>query len=134
MNTISKEALASLREHYNKGARVELLHMEDPYNKKLYPGCRGTVQSVDDVGTIHVHWDCGSALGIVYGEDSCKRLDAVRVTCYGETKVWDDRQEAIKEYLEGMTCCAGAERERYTNIYLQLISGCTECVDIEDEF
>ena len=39
---------------------------------KLFPGARGTVKHVDDMGTIHVRWDCGSSLGVVYGEDSCK--------------------------------------------------------------
>lgn len=134
MYTISKETLASLKKHYPEGSRVELLSMDDPYNSKLYPGCKGTVQAVDDMGTIHVSWDCGSSLGVVYGEDSCRRLDAVKVTCYGETKVWDDRQEAIKEFLEGVNCCEGAERARYMNIYMQLMDGCTECVDTDGEF
>ena len=48
--------------------------MDDPYNKKLVPGCRGTVRWVDDWGTIHVNWDCGSSLGVVYGEDSCRKV------------------------------------------------------------
>ena len=60
--------------------------------------------------------------------------DSVKVTCYGETKVWKHRQDAINEFLEGMRCCEGSERERYTNIYLQLIEGCKECVDIIDEW
>ena len=29
---------------------------------------------VDDIGTIHVDWDCGSGLGIAYGEDVCKKV------------------------------------------------------------
>ena len=29
---------------------------------------------MDDAGTIHVRWDCGSGLGIAYGEDSCRKL------------------------------------------------------------
>ena len=29
---------------------------------------------VDDIGTIHVSWDCGSSLGIAYGEDLCKKI------------------------------------------------------------
>lgn len=66
-----KELLEMLREAYPAGARVELDHMDDPYNTKLMPGCRGTVRCVDDMGTIHVNWDCGSSLGVVYGEDSC---------------------------------------------------------------
>lgn len=72
MWNIDSETLKRLRERYPVGARVELTHMDDPYNTKLVPGCRGTVKSVDDMGTIHVSWDCGSSLGVVYGEDSCR--------------------------------------------------------------
>ena len=71
---ISKAALQALRECYPQGTRVELIHMDDPYNRKLVPGCKGTVVAVDSIGTIHVAWDCGSSLGIVYGEDSCRKV------------------------------------------------------------
>ena len=64
--------LEMLRKNYPVGARVELIHMDDPYNTKLVPGSKGTVQAVDDIGTIHVSWDCGSSLGVVYGEDRCR--------------------------------------------------------------
>jgi len=69
---IRKETLERLRKQYPAGARVELTHMNDPWNTRLHEGCRGTVVAVDDIGTIHVAWDCGSSLGVVYGEDSCK--------------------------------------------------------------
>ena len=74
MFIISKEALARLKKEYPIGCRVELTKMNDPYNTTLVPGCRGTVRCIDDVGTIHVRWDCGSGLGIVYGEDACRRI------------------------------------------------------------
>lgn len=72
MFNISKETLERLRKEYPAGARVELVHMYDPYNTKLFSGARGTVVSVDDIGTVHVRWDCGSSLGVVYGEDCCR--------------------------------------------------------------
>ena len=72
MFNISEKTVERLRKEYPTGARVELLHMDDPYNTKLFPGASGTVKCVDDMGTIHVRWDCGSSLGVVYGEDSCK--------------------------------------------------------------
>ena len=72
MFSISKETLQRLREEYPAGARVELTRMSDPYNTSLFPGEKGTVISVDDIGTIHVKWDCGSSLGVVYGEDGCR--------------------------------------------------------------
>ena len=74
MHYIEKKSLERLREQYPPGTRVELIHMDDPYNTRLVPGCKGTVVSVDDAGTIHVRWDCGSSLGVVYGEDSCRKV------------------------------------------------------------
>jgi len=72
---ISEETVCRLREQYPVGSRVELVHMDDPYNRKLTPGCKGTVRWVDDIGTIHVDWDCGSRLGVAYGEDACRKVD-----------------------------------------------------------
>lgn len=69
---ISKPELERLRQKYPPGTRVELVSMNDPYNTKLKPGDLGTVMNVDDIGTIHISWDCNSSLGIVYGEDCCK--------------------------------------------------------------
>lgn len=76
MFMISKEALAHLREWYPIGCRVELTKMNDPYNTSLFPGEKGTVIHIDDIGTIHVRWDCGSSLGVVYGEDACRRIES----------------------------------------------------------
>lgn len=66
---ISEEQLRDLKKEYPVGTRVKLVHMDDPYNKLLKPGCLGTVRCIDSIGTIFVSWDCGSSLGIVYGED-----------------------------------------------------------------
>ena len=74
MNFISKEALQRIREEYTEGTRVELTRMSDPYRTDLVPGCKGTVRFVDDMGTIHVSWDIGSSLGVVYGKDACKAI------------------------------------------------------------
>ena len=70
MNRLTYEELADLRRRYPKGSRIKLIRMEDPYCRDLKPGMLGTVVHVDDIGTIHVAWDCGSTLGVVYGEDS----------------------------------------------------------------
>ena len=69
-----KDLIASLRERYPVGLRVELVEMDDPYNTRLTPGAKGTVMGVDDMGTIHVRWDCGSSLCVVYGVDSCRAI------------------------------------------------------------
>ncbi|MBR3780107.1 MAG: DUF4314 domain-containing protein [Clostridia bacterium] len=73
MKTISKEMLAMLREKYPTGTRVELVHMDDPYTS-LTAGDKGTVRFIDDMGTIHINWDCGLSLGVVYGKDIVKRI------------------------------------------------------------
>ena len=74
MSMIKPWQLEQLRKEYPIGTRVELIHMDDPYNRKLVPGCKGTVISVDSIGTIHVAWDCGSSLGVAYGEDGCRKI------------------------------------------------------------
>lgn len=71
MNKLNPAVLKQLRDTYTPGTRVELDQMDDPYNSKLTTGSRGTVVAVDDIGTIHVKWDCGSSLGVCYGEDMC---------------------------------------------------------------
>ena len=71
---ISDEALKKLKEQYTPGTRVELISMNDEY-QSLAPGEKGIVIGVDDIGTIHVDWDCGSRLGIIYNEDSCRKIE-----------------------------------------------------------
>ncbi|WP_330393532.1 DUF4314 domain-containing protein [Anaeromicropila populeti] len=65
--------MKKIKADYPSGTRVELISMDDPY-VKIPEGTKGTVVSVDDVGTIHVHWDTGHKLGIVYGEDMCRKV------------------------------------------------------------
>lgn len=69
----SRDIVEQLRKSYPQGTRVELINMSDPYTK-LKPGDRGTVSMVDDTGTIFVNWDCGSSLGVVYGEDHIRKI------------------------------------------------------------
>ena len=72
MKIPSREYVSLIRERYPVGTRVELVNMDDPYNRILKPGCRGTVRHVDDMATVFVDWDCGSALGFVPGVDSVR--------------------------------------------------------------
>ena len=63
------------------------------------------------------------------GEDECRKLDSVKVTCYGQTEVWDSRKEAADFYLRAIAGSEGSECERYTKIYVELLSGMEECSD-----
>lgn len=69
---LSETMLELLRECYPAGTRVELMKMDDVQAPPL--GTKGTVVAVDDIGTIHVKWDNGSSLGIVLGEDLCRKV------------------------------------------------------------
>lgn len=69
---ISSAERMVLRNMYPPGCRVVLEDMEeDPY-VKLNPGDLGTVDFVDDAGQIHVSWDCGHNLAMVFGVDHCR--------------------------------------------------------------
>ena len=68
-----KEVVKKIRKQFPKGTRVELIRMDDPYTK-LKPGDQGSVNSVDDTGTIFCDWDKGSSLGIVYKVDALKKI------------------------------------------------------------
>ena len=74
MKNIHPEMLKQLKEYYTARTRVILIRMSDPYTN-LRQGDRGTVTMVDDIGTVHVNWDRGSTLGIVFGEDECRRIE-----------------------------------------------------------
>lgn len=72
-NFPSPETLKRLRDQYPVGCRIELVQMEDPF-ANLRPGDQGSVDFVDDAGTIFCVWDKGSTLGVVYGVDAVKRI------------------------------------------------------------
>lgn len=61
-----------LRNLYPVGSRVKCDRMYDSH--AVPSGTEGTVHYVDDIGTIHVEWDNGSFLGLIYGEDEFTRI------------------------------------------------------------
>lgn len=66
------ELVKILRTEYPTVSRVALVQMDDIQAPPL--GTQGTVQGVDDIGTIMVHWDNGSHLGVVLGADICHKI------------------------------------------------------------
>lgn len=66
------ELVKILRAAYPKGSRVVLVQMDDIQAPPI--GAQGTAQGVDDIGTIMVHWDNGSYLGVVLGADICHKI------------------------------------------------------------
>lgn len=68
----SKETVERVRSQYPVGTRVELVRMDDVQAPPI--GTKGTVWGVDDTASIMVHWDNGSGLHVVYGEDKCRKI------------------------------------------------------------
>ncbi len=124
-----RETVERVRKTYPAGTRVALVRMEDPQAPPA--GTKGTVKGVDDTGSLLMSWDNGSGLNVVYGEDEVRKLDPVKVTCYGRTEDWDDREDAIAFYREAFRGCdpGSSEHIRYITIWDALIAGEKECGD-----
>ena len=105
---ISNAERIVLRNMYPPGCRVELEDMEaDPY-VKLSPGDLGTVQFVDDGGQIHVSWDCGYSLAMVFGVDHCKCVM---------------REERLQEILQRIQAMPFESLEKMERYVMEKLSG-----------
>ena len=72
-NFPSRETVERIRKQYPVGCLVELVRMDDAQAPPI--GTKGFVIEVDDTGSIMVHWENGSSLNVVYGEDLCRRIE-----------------------------------------------------------
>ncbi|MBE5825279.1 MAG: DUF4314 domain-containing protein [Butyrivibrio sp.] len=125
----SRETVDRVRKEYPVGTRVALVKMDDCQAPPL--GTKGTVDGVDDTGSLLMSWDNGSGLNVVYGEDIVRKLDPVKVTCYMQTEDWEDRADAVAFYEEAEAGCDpnSHECQRYSTILSQLLLGKKECAD-----
>lgn len=62
-----------IKKIFKNGTRVKLIHMND--DTPIPDGTLGTVDHVDDWGTVHVNWDNGRYLGVVLDEDEIEIID-----------------------------------------------------------
>ena len=72
---IDPETIELYKESYHLlGKRVRLIYMpNDP--SPVQPGTTGTIDYIDDIGTIFVKWDNGRSLGLVPGTDSWEYIN-----------------------------------------------------------
>ncbi len=64
-----RDRVEELRRRYCQGMRIRLNKtMDDPYHP-VPAGTMGSVENVDDMGTIHMRWDNGQSLGLIEGVD-----------------------------------------------------------------
>lgn len=70
----NRRKIEMLRERYPKGTRICLDSMEnDPH--PIPSGTKGTVQFVDDMGTVFCKFDNGRSLGVIPGEDGFHTIE-----------------------------------------------------------
>lgn len=63
-----------LKKRYPAGTRVRLLKMEDP--NPVSVGMLGTVEGVDDIGSLIVQWDNGRQLHVLHGIDEVEKINS----------------------------------------------------------
>lgn len=54
--------------------------------------------------------------------------EKVSIECYGEVETMT-REQALDKYKMCVICCDGCERDRYVNIFFQLLDGYKHCCD-----
>ena len=64
---MEQKDIQALKNKYHKGTKIELIRMNDTQAPPT--GTIGTVDYVDDIGTIHMIWETGSTLGLIEGID-----------------------------------------------------------------
>ena len=63
-------------------------------------------------------WDNGSGLNVVYGEDTVRKIPAVKTVCYGRTEEWYSRAEA-ERFSCGQWLAPRAANRADTQKYMQ---------------
>lgn len=71
-NAQSFEDIKKLIAEYPDGTRIRLVKMDDVQAPPI--GTEGTVVGVDGIGSLIMHWDNGSSLHVVYGEDEVVKI------------------------------------------------------------
>ena len=67
-----RKAVYMLKKRFVTGTRIKLIRMDDPQAPPS--GTEGTVIDVDDIGNVLMHWDNGSGLNLIPGEDEFEIL------------------------------------------------------------
>lgn len=73
---LTREDVLFLKDKFPVGTKVKVTNMKDPV-RPVPPGTIGEVVGVDDAGTIHVSWENGQGLGLVYGVDTFEKFKTI---------------------------------------------------------
>lgn len=80
---IDEERLNEINRLYPKGTRIKLIAMKDDFH--VPSGTKGTVYFIDSEGQIHIKWDNGSSLMLIYGYDEFEKIKGGIVKIYEKT-------------------------------------------------
>ena len=120
-----KPIVEAIRKEYPVGTMIELVSMNDVQAPPK--GTLGMVKGVDDLGQILMSWRTGSSLNLIIGTDEFKKVIVTK--CYGQERVWYDRDKAIDFFCECYCASEGAEQQRYSKIIKQIEEGLGYCSD-----
>ena len=84
------------KEAYPPGTRIMLLSMNDPHNP-VESGTRGTIEYVDDVGTLHMKWDNGRSLALCSDADEFRKLSQEEID--EELRMQNQEQETQEQSM-----------------------------------
>ena len=61
------EEVEKIKKLFPVGTKIRLIHMDD--SQAVPSGTLGTVDYIDDDGQLHMKWDNGRTLALIYGVD-----------------------------------------------------------------
>lgn len=101
-----------IKAEYPAGTKIELINMDG--ESRMFPGMKGEVTGVDDMGQIHMKWENGSSLALNVEVDSFKKADAaekISVLLVQPGKY--PKMIEIEDSLEAMQKVVGGDIEEY---------------------
>ena len=80
------QLVALVRGTFTSGRRVRFLGFGEGEPVAIAAGTEGTVAFVDSIGTVHVNWDGGLALGVIVHSQDARKHD--RILPLGDGPNW----------------------------------------------
>lgn len=125
LKVTGRELMQYLEDHISEYNANELEFVDDVDTDPIY----SAEVIVDNKIKCTVYVD-----GKIKEAEKVVEQDTFTITCYNSTETFpeEERRAQIREYKRAMLACEGSERDRYINIYLDLVAGKKVCKDEEE--
>ena len=101
-----------IKAEYPAGTRIELINMDG--ESRMFPGMKGEVTGVDDMGQVHMKWENGSSLALNMEVDDFKKADtAEKISVLLVQPGKYPKMIEIEDSLEAMQKVVGGDIEEY---------------------